>query len=62
MMTGRLQQTIKLSKYQGRRGWAAIFGPVLVGFRDANAEAFQAFDLIVTSLPRSVRVVGRATT
>jgi hypothetical protein len=46
MMTGRLQQTIKLSKYQARSGWAAIFGRVLVGFLDANVEAFQGFDLI----------------
>lgn len=51
--SGVLEQAINAYKYSGStsgdRGWAAIFGRILVGFLDANQSAFESADLIVAS-------------
>lgn len=51
--SGVLQRVINAYKYSraasGNRGWAAIFGRILVGFLDANESTFQSADLIVAS-------------
>ena len=51
--SGMLQRVIdayKLSDAMSdNRGWAAIFGRILVGFLDANASAFEGIDLIIAS-------------
>jgi predicted amidophosphoribosyltransferase len=48
-----LQRVINAYKYSeaasGNRGWAAIFGRILVGFLDANESTFESADLIVAS-------------
>jgi predicted amidophosphoribosyltransferase len=53
MRSGVLEQAISAYKFgsasSGSRGWAAIFGRILVGFLDANADAFESVDLIVAS-------------
>lgn len=53
MRSGVLQQVINAYKYSGPtsgdRGWAAIFGRILVGFLDANEPTFETADLIVAS-------------
>lgn len=51
--SGVLEQVINAYKYSGPgsgdRGWAAVFGRILVGFLDAEAEIFRNVDLIVPS-------------
>jgi predicted amidophosphoribosyltransferase len=51
--SGVLQSVINAYKYSpatsSKRGWAAIFGRILVGFLEANAETFGTIDLIVAS-------------
>lgn len=53
MRSGVLQRVINAYKYSdassGNRGWAAIFGRILVGFLDANDATFNGVDLIVAS-------------
>jgi predicted amidophosphoribosyltransferase len=53
MRSGVLQRVINAYKYSdassGHRGWAAIFGRILVGFLDAKAPIFGGTDLIVAS-------------
>lgn len=53
MRSGVLQRVISAYKYSpassGDRGWAAIFGRILVGFLDASASTFESADLIVAS-------------
>jgi len=51
MRSGALETAISRYKYGGRRGWAAIFGRILVGFLDAHAALFAeiGLDLIVAS-------------
>ncbi len=53
MRSGVLQRVINAYKYSdassGNRGWAAIFGRILVGFLDANEATFNGVDLIVAS-------------
>lgn len=56
--SGVLDRVIKRYKYGGARGWGRIFGRILVGFLDANAERFAAYDLI-TSSPTYVGPDGR---
>jgi predicted amidophosphoribosyltransferase len=58
MRTGYLKGAIDAYKYEGQRGWAAIFGRVLVGFLDANVSTFSSFDAIVPS-PTYVGPDGR---
>jgi predicted amidophosphoribosyltransferase len=59
MRTGALAHAIDWYKVHGRRGWAWIFGRVLVGYLNANAEAFEDYDLIIPS-PTYVGPDGRA--
>ena len=53
MRSGTLQRVINAYKYSdpasGNRGWAAIFGRILVGFLDAHERIFESADLIVAS-------------
>ena len=53
MRSGVLEQVISAYKYSsptsGDRGWAAIFGRILVGFLEAHERAFETVDLIVAS-------------
>lgn len=53
MRSGVLQRVINAYKYSdsssGDRGWAAIFGRILVGFLDAREPTFESVDLIVAS-------------
>jgi predicted amidophosphoribosyltransferase len=50
---GTLEQAINAYKYSGassgERGWAAIFGRILVGFLDAHESLFESADLLVAS-------------
>ncbi len=46
---GAMQTAINRYKYDGRRGWATIFGRILDGFLDADEATFRQFDLIVSS-------------
>jgi predicted amidophosphoribosyltransferase len=49
MRTGEMKRAITRYKYDGKWGWAAIFGRILVGFLNDYAEAFQRFDFITPS-------------
>lgn len=53
MRSGVLEAVMNTYKGAGpaspNRGWSAIFGRILVGFLDANEEAFDGVDLIVAS-------------
>jgi predicted amidophosphoribosyltransferase len=53
MRSGILKRVINAYKYSdasdGNRGWAAIFGRIVVGFLDANEAVFESTDLIVAS-------------
>ena len=73
MRSGVLEDAINRFKYDNRRGWARIFGRVLVGFLDNEKPTCRDFDLILASptyldpegaLPRGVAALfdnfGRA--
>lgn len=47
MRSGRLKNTISAYKYDDVKGWAWIFGRILVGYLERNAETFDMFDLII---------------
>jgi predicted amidophosphoribosyltransferase len=47
--SGVLEVSIKKFKYEGKHGWAAIFGRILVGFLDSEERLFSDTDLIVAS-------------
>ena len=49
MRSGALHDAISAYKYRDRKGWAIVFGRILVGFLDAHAETFSSVDLIVGS-------------
>lgn len=49
MHTGVLRDALAAYKYNGRRGWARIFGRVLVGYLDARSDWFGQFDMIISS-------------
>lgn len=49
MRTGEMKRSITRYKYEGRWGWSAIFGRILVGFLNENAGIFEDYDLIVPS-------------
>jgi predicted amidophosphoribosyltransferase len=49
MRTGQMEWAINTYKFDGYRGWAAIFGRILVGFLDEHADVFERFDLIIPS-------------
>ncbi len=59
MRTGPLRRAIDLYKVEGRRGWAAIFGRILVGYLNAHRSTFSKYDLIIPS-PTFVGTGGRA--
>lgn len=49
MRSGVLEHAINAFKYDNKRGWATIFGRVLLGFLDEEEETFGDFDLIIAS-------------
>lgn len=49
MRTGQMRVAITRYKYDGRWGWAAIFGRILVGFLAEHRSAFGTYDLITPS-------------
>lgn len=49
MRTGQMRAAITRFKYEGRWGWAAIFGRILVGFLAEHRSAFGAYDVITAS-------------
>ncbi len=58
MRSGALRKAINLYKYDGKTGWAYIFGRVLVGYLQASEEEFRDYDLIL-SMPTYVGPGGR---
>lgn len=59
MRTGELERAINLYKFREVKGWAWIFGRVLVGYLNANAAWASEYDLIVPS-PTYVGADGRS--
>lgn len=49
MRTGQMRDAISRYKYDGKWGWAAIFGRILVGFLGENQARFGGYDLITAS-------------
>jgi len=49
MKSGALQNAITLYKFKDQKGWAQIFGRVLVGFLDEREEEFRKFNFITAS-------------
>ena len=49
MRTGQMQQAISRYKYDGKWGWRAIFGRILVGYLSENSEEFASYDAITPS-------------
>jgi predicted amidophosphoribosyltransferase len=49
MRSGALERAINRYKYQGRHGWALVFGRVLGGFLEEEAVIFRDFGLITAS-------------
>lgn len=47
--SGILEQVVNRYKFDGRSGWAVIFGRILVGFLDAHSDVFGEVDSIVAS-------------
>lgn len=58
MRTGQMKSAISRYKYDGRYGWAGIFGRILVGFLNEWAPDFDGFDAIIPS-PTFVGEGGR---
>lgn len=58
MRTGELRTAIDRYKYQGRWGWALIFGRVVAGFLEEDRALFGRFD-VITSSPTYVGTDGR---
>ncbi len=59
MRTGELREAINRYKYEGRWGWALIFGRVMAGFLEEQAALFRQFD-IITASPTYVGPDGRS--
>ena len=59
MRSGRLEEAINRYKFHGAKGWALIFGRILVGFLSEQLESFEDFDLVIAS-PTFVGNGGRA--
>jgi hypothetical protein len=57
MRTGEMRAAITRYKYDGKWGWAAIFGRILVGLLNENRATFGTYDLITPS-PSYARVAG----
>jgi predicted amidophosphoribosyltransferase len=49
MRTGQMQWAISRYKYDGKWGWRAIFGRILVGYLGEHAEEFAGYDAITPS-------------
>jgi predicted amidophosphoribosyltransferase len=49
MRTGALRGAIDRYKVDEKRGWAAIFGRVLVGYLNAGRTIFDKYDLVIPS-------------
>jgi predicted amidophosphoribosyltransferase len=60
MKTGVLDSAIKSYKYDGKWGWAWIFGRVVAGYLSAHEDVFRDFDMIIPS-PTYVGAGGRST-
>jgi predicted amidophosphoribosyltransferase len=58
MRTGALRDAMDSYKVEGRRGWAWIFGRVLVGYLNGRRDVFEPYDLIIPS-PTFVGPGGR---
>jgi predicted amidophosphoribosyltransferase len=59
MRTGQMKHAISRYKYDGKWGWAGIFGRILVGFLNEYSEAFEDFDYITPSPTFVDAEVGR---
>jgi predicted amidophosphoribosyltransferase len=59
MRTGQLKTAISRYKYQGRWGWALIFGRVVAGFLEERAVLFRQFG-VITASPTFVGTGGRS--
>lgn len=44
-----MERAISRFKYQGRKGWAVIFGRILVGYLDEHPDIFSGYDAITAS-------------
>jgi predicted amidophosphoribosyltransferase len=49
MREGQMEWAISRFKYQERKGWAAIFGRILVGYLDEHRDLFSGYDAITAS-------------
>lgn len=49
MREGQMEWAISRFKYQERKGWAAIFARILVGYLDEHADLFSGYDAITAS-------------
>jgi len=49
MRTGQMQRAISRYKYDGKRGWRAIFGRILVGYLGEHSQHFEGYDAILPS-------------
>ena len=58
--TGPLKRAIDLYKYEGKHGWAYIFGRVLVGHLRAQPDGFRAAYGLIVPMPTFVGKDGRA--
>jgi predicted amidophosphoribosyltransferase len=58
MRTGQLKTAINRYKYDGKHGWAYIFGRVVAGFLEEEARTFEQFD-VITASPTYVGPDGR---
>jgi predicted amidophosphoribosyltransferase len=58
MRSGPLSNAISVYKYDGVKGWAWIFGRILVGYLESDADSFDQFDVIIP-MPTYVGAGGR---
>jgi predicted amidophosphoribosyltransferase len=49
MRTGEMREAISRYKYDGKWGWRAIFGRILVGYLNEHADDFAGYDAITPS-------------
>jgi predicted amidophosphoribosyltransferase len=49
MRTGEMQRAISRYKYEGKIGWRAIFGRILVGYLNEHSDEFEGYDAITPS-------------
>jgi len=59
MRSGQLKATISAYKYNDKKGWAWIYGRILVGYLELGAEIFSRYDMIIP-MPTFVGVGGRS--